>query len=69
MPTNSPLSPSQPAQSLAKALRTIAATHHRIDYGRLVGRTLPIGEAGRAFELMEHPVEKPVKVAVRGVGY
>jgi threonine dehydrogenase-like Zn-dependent dehydrogenase len=59
----------QPAQSIGKALRTIATTHHRIDYPALVGRVLPIAETGAAFRLMEHPVDKPVKVAVRGAGY
>ena len=59
----------QPAQSIGKALRTIATTHHRIDYPAVVGRTLPIAETGAAFRLMEHPVDKPVKVAVRGAGY
>jgi threonine dehydrogenase-like Zn-dependent dehydrogenase len=59
----------QPAQSIGKALRTIAATHRRIDYPAVVGRTLPIAETGAAFRLMEHPIDKPVKVAVRGAGY
>ena len=59
----------QPAQAIGKALRTIAATAHRYDYDALVGRVLPIAETQTAFELMEHPTEKPVKVAVRGAGY
>ena len=59
----------QPAHTIGKALRTIAATHQRIDYPALVGRTLPIAQADAAFRLMEHPVEKPIKVAVRGAGY
>jgi L-iditol 2-dehydrogenase len=59
----------QPAQSIGKALRTIATTHHRIDYPAVVGRVLPIAETGAAFRLMEHPTDKPVKVAVRGAGY
>jgi L-iditol 2-dehydrogenase len=59
----------QPAQSIGKALRTIIASHERIDYPALVGRTLPIAATGDAFALMEHPVDKPVKVAVRGAGY
>jgi L-iditol 2-dehydrogenase len=59
----------QPPQSIGKALRAIITTHHRIDYPALVGRTLPIAETGQAFQLMEHPIEKPVKVAVRGAGY
>jgi L-iditol 2-dehydrogenase len=59
----------QPAQSIGKALRTIATTHQRIDYPAVVGSVLPIAETGAAFRLMEHPVDKPVKVAVRGAGY
>lgn len=59
----------QSAQSIGKALRTIIATHQRIDYAKLVGQTLAIAATGQAFELMEHPVAKPVKVAVRGAGY
>ena len=59
----------QPAQSIGKALRTIATTHQRIDYPAVVGTVLPIVETGAAFRLMEHPVDKPVKVAVRGAGY
>lgn len=59
----------QPPQTIGKAVRTLAATHARIDYSAVVGRTLPIAGTGRAFELMEDPVEKPVKVAVRGAGY
>ncbi|MCC6627591.1 MAG: alcohol dehydrogenase catalytic domain-containing protein [Chloroflexi bacterium] len=59
----------QPAQSIGKALHTIATTHQRIDYPAIVGAVLPIVETGAAFRLMEHPTEKPVKVAVRGTGY
>lgn len=59
----------QPPQSIGKALRTIVATHRRIDYPALVGRTLPLARTDDAFRLMEHPVEKPIKVAVRGAGY
>jgi threonine dehydrogenase-like Zn-dependent dehydrogenase len=59
----------QPAQSIGKALKTIIATHHRVDYVAVVGKVYPIAETGRAFELMEDPVAKPVKVAVRGAGY
>jgi L-iditol 2-dehydrogenase len=59
----------QPAQTIGKAVRTLAATHHRIDYSAVVGAILPIHSTGRAFELMEDPVEKPIKVAVRGQGY
>ena len=59
----------QPPQSLGKALRTIATTQHRIDYPAMVGSVLPIAETARAFEILEHPVEKPIKVAVRGAGY
>jgi len=33
------------------------------------GRVLPIAETQAAFELMEHPTDKPIKVAVRGAGY
>src|SRR5207245_1401218 len=59
----------QPPQTIGKAVRTLAVTNQRIDYPRLVGRTLPIDATGDAFRLMEHPTEKPVKVAVRGAGY
>jgi L-iditol 2-dehydrogenase len=59
----------QPAQAIGKALRTIATTADRFDYGALVGKVLPIAETQAAFELMEHPTEKPIKVAVRGAGY
>jgi threonine dehydrogenase-like Zn-dependent dehydrogenase len=59
----------QPAQAIGKALRTIAATADRYDYRSLVGRVLPIAETQAAFELMEHPTDKPIKVAVRGAGY
>ncbi len=59
----------QPPQTIGKAVRTIAATHHRIDYPRLVGRVLPIAETGQAFRLLEDPIERPVKVAVKGAGY
>ncbi|TAK23070.1 MAG: hypothetical protein EPO26_09485 [Chloroflexota bacterium] len=59
----------QPAQAIGKALRTIATTADRYDYAALVGATLPIAETQAAFELMEHPSDKPVKVAVRGAGY
>jgi threonine dehydrogenase-like Zn-dependent dehydrogenase len=59
----------QPAQAIGKALRTIAATADRFDYTALVGRILPIADAQQAFELMEHPTDKPIKVAVRGAGY
>jgi L-iditol 2-dehydrogenase len=59
----------QPAQAIGKAVRTIASTHRRIDYPALVGKVLPISETSAAFQLMEHPTEKPVKVAVRGRGY
>jgi L-iditol 2-dehydrogenase len=59
----------QPAQSIGKALRTIVTTHHRIDYPAVVGAVLPIAETDAAFRLMEHPTDKPVKVAVRGAGY
>ena len=59
----------QPPQSIGKAIRTIAATHTRIDYPALVGQTLPIEGTGRAFELMEDKEAKPIKVAVRGAGY
>jgi hypothetical protein len=30
---------------------------------------LPIADTGRAFILMEDPVDKPIKVAVCGAGY
>lgn len=59
----------QPPQTIGKAVRTLAATHRRIDYPKLVGRTLPIAETGQAFRLLEDSVEKPVKVVVRGAGY
>lgn len=59
----------QPPQTIGKAVRTIAATHRRIDYPRLVGRVLPIAETGQAFRLLEDAVVKPVKVAVKGAGY
>jgi 5-exo-hydroxycamphor dehydrogenase len=59
----------QPPQTIGKAVRTIAATHHRVDYPAFVGKVLPIEETGRAFRLMEDPMEKPVKVAVKGRGY
>ena len=59
----------QPPQSIGKALRAITTTHHHIDYPAVVGRIMPIAETGAAFELMEHPTDKPVKVAVRGAGY
>ena len=59
----------QPPQSIGKAIRTIAATSHRIDYASIVGQILPIAGTGRAFELMEDRVDKPIKVAVRGAGY
>lgn len=59
----------QPPQTIGKAVRTLAATHRRIDYPRIVGRTLPIEATGHAFALMEHAVDKPVKVALRGAGY
>jgi threonine dehydrogenase-like Zn-dependent dehydrogenase len=59
----------QPPQSIGKAIRTIAATHNRIDYAAIVGQILPIAGTGRAFELMEDRVAKPIKVAVRGAGY
>ncbi|MBI2939236.1 MAG: alcohol dehydrogenase catalytic domain-containing protein [Chloroflexi bacterium] len=59
----------QPAQTIGKAVRTIAATHQRIDYPSFVGQVLPIAETGQAFPLLEHPAAKPIKVAVRGAGY
>lgn len=59
----------QPPQTIGKAIRTIAATHRTIDYPALVGKVLPIEETSQAFRLMEDPVAKPVKVAVRGMGY
>jgi threonine dehydrogenase-like Zn-dependent dehydrogenase len=59
----------QPAQAIGKALRTIASTADRYDYRALVGQVLPIAETQAAFELMEHPTDKPIKVAVRGAGY
>jgi threonine dehydrogenase-like Zn-dependent dehydrogenase len=59
----------QPAQALGKALRTLSATQSRIDYTAFVGRVFDLEQAQQAFELMEHPVEKPVKVALRGAGY
>jgi threonine dehydrogenase-like Zn-dependent dehydrogenase len=59
----------QPAQAIGKALRTIEATHRRIDYAALVGRAFAVAETADAFELMEHSTDKPIKVAVRGVGY
>jgi threonine dehydrogenase-like Zn-dependent dehydrogenase len=59
----------QPAQSIGKALRTIATTIDRIDYPKMVGEIMAIDQTGAAFELMEHPSDKPIKVAVRGAGY
>jgi L-iditol 2-dehydrogenase len=59
----------QPPQTIGKAVRTLAATRDRFDYSAIAGRVLPIASTGRAFELMEDPVEKPIKVAVRGAGY
>jgi L-iditol 2-dehydrogenase len=59
----------QPPQTIGKAVRALAATHDRFDYRAVVGRVLPISATGRAFELMEDPIDKPVKVAVRGAGY
>ena len=59
----------QPAQSIGKAIRTIAATNHRINYDALIGEILPISGGDAAFRLMEHPVDKPIKVALRGAGY
>jgi threonine dehydrogenase-like Zn-dependent dehydrogenase len=59
----------QPPQTIGKAVRTLAATHQRVDYPSIVGKVLPIQATERAFELMEDPVEKPIKVAVRGMGY
>jgi threonine dehydrogenase-like Zn-dependent dehydrogenase len=59
----------QPPQTIGKAVRTIATTLHRIDYPSIVGKVLPIADTGRAFILMEDPVDKPIKVAVCGAGY
>lgn len=59
----------QPPHSLSKALRTIAATYRRIDYTALVGPILPVAETWRGFQLLEDPVKKPIKVAIRGAGY
>ncbi len=59
----------QPAQALGKSLNTIAATHRRIDYGALVGRQFPVADTAKAFEIMEHPTDKPIKAAIRGAGY
>ena len=59
----------QPPQAFGKALRTIAATANRIDYGQLIGRVFEVADTAQAFELMEHPTDKAIKVAVRGAGY
>jgi L-iditol 2-dehydrogenase len=59
----------QPPQTIGKAVHTLAATKDRFDYAAIVGQVLPIASTGRAFELMEDPVIKPIKVAVRGAGY
>ena len=59
----------QPPQTIGKAIRTIVATHRRVDYARLVGRVVPIAQTDQAFRQMEDAVTKPVKVAVKGTGY
>ena len=59
----------QPPQAFGKALRCLETAGKDIDFGAFVGLRVPVTEAPRAFRLLEHETEKPVKAALIGAGY
>ncbi|MDA8218837.1 MAG: zinc-binding dehydrogenase, partial [Dehalococcoidales bacterium] len=60
---------SQPPQTMVKALKTMEITGKRFDYKRLVTAQFNVTEALDAVRLAQDPVEKGIKIVLRGAGF